>query len=121
VARLLVLPIVSSALGNVDNFLKGGDHLGLKVAEIVLDGTACSEVSVERNIFLILRVHTDGSAVGSGSLLEELKVLETIEAITDVLVDLLRVVTVGQDIQKGLVRNEVEASEDLLFGFKVVE
>jgi hypothetical protein len=76
-------------------------HLGLNVAQVVLDSTGADKRSWEFNVlFTILGVHTKGSLVWLWALLQELEVTETVETVTDLLIDLDWVVTIGQDIQK---------------------
>jgi len=52
--------------------------------------------------------------------LDEVKTLETVEAISKILVDLNWVVTVGKNIKKGLVGDEVETGEDLLLLLEIL-
>jgi hypothetical protein len=94
VTGLLVLPVVGCDLCTVKNFLKSRNHLCLEVAEVVLYGALESEISEEWNKLLIFSVHTHASFIGSWAFSQEFNAFKTIEAIADVLVDLLWVVSV---------------------------
>ena len=79
-----------------------------------------NELGEEGNVFAtVLRVHTEGGLERLRTNLFELKVAETVEAVSNLLVHLHGVVTVGQDVQQRLVRAIVEAREDLLLFFEI--
>jgi len=120
VASLRKIPVFGGLLGGVKDFFESGLHLGFKVAEIVLDGASADEFSVEGNVLLtVLRVHTKGGLEGLGAFQLEFEVTETIETVTNLLIDLNGVVTVGKDVEQGLVGQEVEPRENLLLFFKI--
>ena len=119
-AGLAHIPLFSGISGVNQNFLKSCLHLGLKVAQVVFDSTVADERSREFDILLtILGVHTEGSLVGLRAGHVEHAVFQTIKAIADLGVDDHGVVAVRENIQKGLVGNEIEAREDLLLLFKI--
>jgi hypothetical protein len=100
VAWLSKVPLFSGLLRHVKVVFEGGDHLELKVAEVVLDGALADELSEEGNVFAtVFRVHAEGGLVRLRTNLLEFEVAETVEAVSNLLVDLHGVVTVGQDIK----------------------
>jgi hypothetical protein len=103
-----------------DDGLESVLHLPFEITEVVLDGTRACERCGEFDVLTILGEHTFGSSVRTWARFLELHAAHTIEAIAEVLVNLLRVVTVGEDIEEGLVRDEVESWEDLLLLLKVL-
>mmetsp|Transcript_20734 Transcript_20734/g.31850 ORF Transcript_20734/g.31850 Transcript_20734/m.31850 type:complete len:616 (-) Transcript_20734:4614-6461(-) len=122
VTLLVDIPVVSGGLGGLQHVTKSGLHHALKIAEVVLDGAVALEVLVERNVFVFLGPHSLGllGRTGLSWALDEVEALHAIEAIAEILVDLLGVVTVGEDVKQGLVGHKVESSEDLLLLFKVL-
>ena len=116
------LPIIGSFLGGVQDILKGGLHASLEVAEIVLDGTVHGERSAEWDVLTLFGPHTLGALERTLGIwiLDEVKSLHTVEAISEILVNLNWVVTVGKNIKKGLVGDEVETGEDLLLLLEIL-
>jgi len=120
VTGLLIFPVISSDLCSVEDIFKSSNHLSLKIAKVELYDALESKVRIERYNLLILGIHGNGSPVRSWAFLQEFNVFKTVEAIADVLVDLLWVVTVRKNVQQGLIRNEIEASEDLLLSLEII-
>jgi hypothetical protein len=102
---LVELPVVSSLLGNFEEISQGVLHLSFNVTEIGLYSTIASENLSKWHEFSCLRMHTSGilSGIWLPFSSKELKSLHTVEAISNVLIDLGRVVTVGEDIKQGLI------------------
>jgi len=116
------LPIIGGFLGSVQDVLEGGLHASLEVAEIVLDGTVHGEWNAEWDAFTLFGPHTLGALERTLGIwiLDEVETLHTVEAISEILVNLNWVVTVGKNIKKGLVGDEVETGEDLLLLLEIL-
>jgi hypothetical protein len=121
VSLLFKLPKVSSALGNLKDISQGVLHLSFNIAKIALNGTNASKNAREGYIFSVLGPHTFGRLSRNWLALtsNEFETFHAVKAISNVLINLWRVVTIGQDIEKCLVRHEVEAWEHLFLLFKI--
>ena len=86
-----------------------------KLAKIALNWSYCLEFFFERNILIFFRIHTLCSLrwVWNPRSFNELKAFHSIEAISKIVINLFWIVTIGKNIKKSLVRNEVESCKDL--------
>jgi hypothetical protein len=75
-------------------------HLGFEIAEVVFDSTLANKWCVELNVLLaVLGVHTKSSLVRFWTFFQELKVAETVKAVSNLFIDLDWVVSVGEDVK----------------------
>lgn len=115
------LPVISSCFGLFKLISKVNLHASLKITKVVLDGSSHQEFCTKWNKFTFFREHSACSLrwIWNSWSFYELKASHSIETISKIVINFFWVVTVGKDIKKSLVRNEIESSENLFLLFKI--
>ncbi len=118
----LIVPNIRGTFGITKHFIEGFPHLKLKSLKPEFDLSFSHEIFREVDLLLVLRVHsvrysTKLSLVCWGL---ESQCFQSVKAIPDELAHLGRVLAVGEDSKKGLIGQEVESREDLLFLLQIV-
>jgi len=90
------IPVVSSCFGNFYNISQSSLHHSFEITEIIFDGTLANESITKFDIFTFIGNHTFDFSCRVFVIisLDEFKGLQSIEAITNVLVDLLWILTI---------------------------
>ena len=116
------LPEIRSCLCLAENLLESFSHLLLQIQEVVFNSAIADEKRGELDFFSVLGNHPGGHFGHfrrRGRLLEG-QVLESLEAIAQVLAHFGWVGPIGQDGEQRLVRQEVESGESLFLLLQVV-
>jgi len=115
------VPVLCSALGITQVALQSQLHMEVKVVEPLFDLTHTIEIVEEPfHLFIIHRHHGTGGREWVALLVVfEYHCFEPIEAVHHLLGYLAGVVTLGQDVQQRLIRDELETWEFLLLFIEV--